>query len=330
MGVQGPIDLSIDVTGRAGGLGGMLEQAITLHLPDPGQVTDPPIVIFGFPGGGVARGYWCLETVDSTEWSQARYHAERGAIFVSVDHLGVGQSTTGDADDFTIEVVTAGNVAVVREVLARLANGTLVDGFPRLPDPVRIGMGQSMGGHFIIQMQGQQAPFDAVAVLGYSSIHTVIAVPPGEDSVPPPSLARNAPAENLGVWTEKVAANADRFQQRMYYLSFFDESDAQVVRQTFVTPAFSRTTPGAAKYMLSRGVVAEEAARIECPVFLGFGERDTSMHPRQEPAGYLRANDIQLAIIPGMAHGQNFNGKRRELWERLHSWVLWAASNVRR
>jgi pimeloyl-ACP methyl ester carboxylesterase len=187
-------------------------------------------------------------------------------------------------------------------------------------------MGQSMGGHFIIQMQGQQAPFDGVAVLGYSCIHTVIAVPPGGDPVPPPALARNSPPENLGIWAERAAADAARFQQRMYYLSFFDESDAVALRQKFITPAFSRTTPGAAKFMLSRGVVAEEAARIECPVFLGFGERDTSMHPRQEPAGYLRANDIQLAIIPGMAHGQNFNGKRRELWERLHPWALWVAA----
>jgi hypothetical protein len=99
MGVRGPADLRIDVTGRAGGLDGRLEQAITVHLPDPARPTDPPIVIFGFPGGGVARGYRCLETADSTEWSQARYHAERGAIFVSVDHLGVGESTTGEPDD---------------------------------------------------------------------------------------------------------------------------------------------------------------------------------------------------------------------------------------
>ena len=260
MSIQGPVDLRIDVTGRAGGLSGALEQVITVHLPDPSQLTDPPIVIFGFPGGGVGRGYWCLETADGAEWSQARYHADRGAIFVSVGHLGVGQSTTGNPDDFTMEVVRAGNIA----------------------------------------------------------------------GVPPPALARNAPAENLGIWAAKVAANTDLFKQRMYYLSFFDDSDAGAVRQKFITPAFSRTTPGAAKYMLSRGVVAEEAARIECPVFLGFGERDTSMHPRQEPAGYLRANDIQLAIIPGMAHGQNFNGRRRELWERLHPWVLWVASNVRR
>jgi hypothetical protein len=67
MGVQGPADLRVDVTGRAGGLDARLEQAITVHQPDPAQLTDPPIVILGFPGGGVARGYWCLETADSTE-----------------------------------------------------------------------------------------------------------------------------------------------------------------------------------------------------------------------------------------------------------------------
>jgi pimeloyl-ACP methyl ester carboxylesterase len=337
MGVRGPLDQRIDVTGHASGLTGPLEQAITVHLPDPEQVTTPPMVMFGFPGGGVGRGYWCLETATSTEWSQARYHAERGVVFVSVDHLGVGESTTGDADDFTMEVVTSGNVAVVREVLDRLAKGTMVDGFPAVVDPVKIGMGQSMGGHFIIQMQGQQGLFDAVAVLGYSCIHTVVPVPPGEDSTPPPSIARNSSPETLGIWADRMAGAAAasgesgrrEYLRRMYYLSFFDDSDAAVLQQEFVTPATSPTTPGAAKHVMSRGVVAEEAARIECPVFLGFGERDTSQHPKDEPGGYLRANDIQLAIIPGMAHGQNFNSKRRELWERIHPWAEWVAGRPR-
>jgi pimeloyl-ACP methyl ester carboxylesterase len=333
MTTQGPIDLQIDVTGKAAGLEGELHQAISVHLPDPGQLTDPPIVMFGFPGGGVARGYWCLETATSTEWSQARYHAQRGAVFVSVDHLGVGQSTTGEADDFTMEVVTSGNVACVREVLERLAKGTLVDGFAPMVDPVKIGMGQSMGGHFIILMQGQQALFDAVAVLGYSCIHTVVPVPPDEDDTPPPSIARNSSADTLGVWADRLTAapgGRAEYLRRMGYLNFYDESDAECLRQEFITPAISPTTPGAAKHMMSRGVVAEEAARIECPVFLGFGERDTAQRPKDEPSGYLRSNDIQLAIIPGMAHGHNFNNKRTELWERLHPWALWAAAQTRR
>lgn len=335
MGAQGPIDLRIDVSGQAGGLGGTLEQAVTIHLPDEIQLGDPPVVMFGFPGGGVARGYWCLETKDSTEWSQARYHAERGCVFVSVDHLGVGESTTGDPDDFTMEVITSGNVAVVREILDRAVKGTLVDGFPALVDPVKIGMGQSMGGFFIIQMQGQQALFDAVAILGYSCIHTVVPALPGEDTLPPPSLARNSSPETLGIWADRTAAPPTdatfdkKFMKRMYYLSFFDDSDTTILQNEFVTPAVSATFPGAAKHAMARGVVAEEAMRIECPVFLGFGERDTSQDPKAEPSGYLRSGDIALAIIPGMAHGQNFNSKREELWTRIHPWAMWVASQVR-
>jgi len=331
MGVHGPIELRIDVTGRASGLGGTLEQAVTVHLPDEREINDPPVVMFGFPGGGVARGYWCLETEDSTDWSQARYHAERGCVFVSVDHLGVGESTTGDPEDFTMEVVTSGNVAVVRTVLDRLIKGVLVEGFPALADPVTIGMGQSMGGFFIIQMQGQQAVFDGVAVLGYSSIHTVVPAPPGEDQTPLPGVARNSSPETLGIWADRLAAmgGRDALMKRMTHLSFFDKNDSDCLRMDFVTPPFSTTFPGAAKYATSRGVVAEEAARIECPVFLGFGERDTSQHPKGEPTGYLRSNDIVLAVIPGMAHGQNFNSKRRELWTRIHPWAMWVAAQVR-
>ena len=102
-----------------------------------------------------------------------------------------------------------------------------------------------------------------------------------------------------------------KFTARMYYLSFFDDSDTTILQNEFVTPAVSATFPGAAKHAMSRGVIAEEAMRIECPVFLGFGERDTSQDPKAEPSGYLRSNDIALAIIPGMAHGQNFEFEAR-------------------
>ena len=48
MGRQRPIQLRIDVTGKASGLKGALEQAITMHLPDPGLIPDPAVAMFGF------------------------------------------------------------------------------------------------------------------------------------------------------------------------------------------------------------------------------------------------------------------------------------------
>jgi len=48
MGRQRPIQLRIDDTGKASGLKGALERAITVHLPDPGRIRDPAVAMFGY------------------------------------------------------------------------------------------------------------------------------------------------------------------------------------------------------------------------------------------------------------------------------------------
>ena len=63
--------------------------------------------------------------------AQAAWHAERGWIFVSVDHLGVGDSSLHDSERLTYTPVVAASQAAETEVLQKLAAGTLIDGLPR-------------------------------------------------------------------------------------------------------------------------------------------------------------------------------------------------------
>jgi pimeloyl-ACP methyl ester carboxylesterase len=325
MTIQGPIQLNIDVTGRAGALSGPAQQAVTVFLPDPRNMPQRPIVIFALPGGGCGRGYWCLETEQGTQASQARWHAERGIVFVAADHLGAGESTTGDPESYTMDVCTRGSVATVQTVLEMLQQGRIGNGFPALENPFVIGIGQSMGGFFTLQMQGQFALYSAIGILGYSCLHTVPVAPPDMTPGPFPAVARGCGLENLGAYSN-LSRSTDEMARVMLYTSFWLDEERAVLAEKWITPAFSKTFPGAAKHALARGVVAEEASRISCPVFLGFGERDVSMNPRAEPDGYLRANDIRLVIVPHMTHGQNFNKTREGLWKPLHNWALWVAS----
>lgn len=325
MPVQGPIQLKIDVTGRAGALEGKAEQAATVYLPDPSTMPDRPVVIFALPGGGCGRGFWCLETATDTSASQARWHAERGIIFVAIDHLGVGDSTTGDPEAYTMDVCTRGDMATAQSIVDMLKAGELGEGFPAVANPYLIGIGQSMGGFFTLQIQGQFAFYDAIGVLGYSSLHTVPVAPPEITPGPIPSPARGTGPDNLGPYAQFVRP-PEQMSRVMDYTSFWFEEERSVLTEKWITPAFSRTLPGAAKHCLARGVVAEEASRVTCPVFLGFGERDVSMNPRAEPEGYLRSNDIRLVIVPQMTHGQNFNITRKALWKPLQNWALWISS----
>ena len=67
--------------------------------------------------------------------------------------------------------------------------------------------------------------------------------------------------------------------------------------------------------------VAAVAAAIETPVFLAFGEKDTSSTPHQEPSCYKGAKDVTLFVLKGSAHCHNFAGSRVRLWDRMLQWV---------
>src|SRR5262249_11248987 len=136
-------DVRIDVTDAAG-LGEPAWIAATVHLPVPERLAEPPLVCFAKPGGGYSRGYFTIDLPGPATGAQAIWHGERGWIFVSIDHLGVGESSLHEGARLTYPVVTAANHAAEAEILARLAAGTLVAGYPPIAAPLKIGIGQSM------------------------------------------------------------------------------------------------------------------------------------------------------------------------------------------
>lgn len=63
----------IDVSERVD-LSGPAHTAVTVHLPD--RVDAPLTLLFGYPGGGYARGYFDIRLLPG--YSQAKYHTDRG------------------------------------------------------------------------------------------------------------------------------------------------------------------------------------------------------------------------------------------------------------
>jgi pimeloyl-ACP methyl ester carboxylesterase len=300
-------DLRIDVSGQTG-LPGRLELAATVFWPERAQRIDPPLVVFGFPGGGYARGYFDIGWPGLPGYSQAEHHVRAGFVFVACDHLGVGGSSLPEPQALTFPVVTAANRALVDQVTARLEKGTLAPGLEPLRAAVRIGMGQSMGGAFLVLQQERYRSFDAIAVLGYSGIHTLLPAPAGE------------------------AAAAMTDDEKFRYGFHWDDVPGEFVqadlgsgfpvRQAGTPPWGSASVPGCAMSLLEPGCVAREAARIDVPVFVGVGERDVCPDPHAEPAAYRSARDVTLYVQPRAAHMHNFAGTRALLWERLAVWML--------
>jgi pimeloyl-ACP methyl ester carboxylesterase len=314
------IDLRIDVSDAAG-LGEQLETACTVYAPEPGHVADPAIVFFGFPGGGYGRGYYAIEHAGFDGYDQAAYHVARGAIFVSCDHIGVGDSSQpSDPAAVSYEHIAAANHATVSEVMARLRSGDLVRGVGHLEDAHAIGMGQSMGGCFLIVQQSNHATFEGIAILGFSAIQTVLPAPPGAEAVEGPQVARGERVEALDTTLPTDA---------LRYAFHLDDVPPELVESDMTgyplrehTPMWgSATVPLCAVTMLSPGVVAEEAARVAVPVLVAVGERDVVPDPQAEAGAYSSSPEVTLYVLPKSAHMHNFAGTRRLLWDELDAWA---------
>lgn len=183
------IDLVIDVTAAAD-IGEAAHVAVMVTLPDPAKIGTPPIICFAKPGGGYSHGYYIVDLPGPARGAQADWHAACIWVFVSVDHLGGGNSSIHDAVKLDNTATAAGNMVAEVEVLRRLAEGSLADGFPAIADSVKIGIGQSMDGCMTIIQQGRYHCYDGIGVLGKSAIHSHLPVRLGTEPIVAPWLPR--------------------------------------------------------------------------------------------------------------------------------------------
>jgi pimeloyl-ACP methyl ester carboxylesterase len=333
-------DLSFEVTDAAK-LGEEARVALTVHLPDPARLPAQPIVCFAKPGGGYSKGYFTEDLPGPVTGGQAEWHAERSWIFVSVDHLGVGASTIHADQTMRLDYTTvaAASQAAEQDLLRRLREGTLIDGFPAVPDYVTLGIGQSMGGCMTVVQQGRYHCYDGIGILGYGAVVTHPPVAPGTTPITANWIPRDTnPLE--GVLTNAGAvANAARPTGNpgsglaMAWGFHYDDVDPQIQRrdlEDFPTrngnvPAWgSATLPGTvAAWCLTPGAVAPEAAAVTAPVLVAMGERDVIADPKGEPRAYLSARSVDLFICPRMGHMHNFAATRELFWRRIETWSEW-------
>lgn len=273
----------------------------------------PRAVVFGFPGGGYTRAYFDVDHPDLPGPGQAEYHAARGWVFVACDLV----------DSAAVRASAEVADVVVASVLERLRSGTLADGLDPIEIATTIGIGHSLGGMQLIHHQGRLRRFDAVAVLGFSAVHTVIPTPDDGEIAP-----YGDPAAVESAWSGPLSDDIEHLRYAYHWadvppdLVAVDMSVGFPVRTAArLPPWISATFPKFAATCMAPGVVADEAALIDVPVFVGAGERDVLRDPRTEPAAYRRSRDITLVEVPRCAHMHNFSPQREGLWARLHQWA---------
>ena len=321
-------DVSVDVTDSCR-LGRPLSIVATVFLPPPESLSASQPVLFAVPGGGYSRGYFDMHFPGHDGYSQAAHHVAQGLAVVSIDPLGAGGSTPDVSAVVRIEDIAAANDLAVRMISDRLSRGDLVPGYPPVDIGNRIGIGQSMGGGVTIITAGVHHTYDAIAVLGWSAIHTVVPQRCREDAQS--TAAHLAHDRSDAPETLSVRKASEQFADFLYPF-FWEDVPAEIVAADTqggypirdVAPAFgSKTLQNCVVAMLSPGYVSREAEAVSVPVFIGLGERDTAPEPHREPSAYTNSSDVTLFICERMAHMHNFASTRDALWDRL---VRWCAS----
>ncbi|MCU1368708.1 MAG: hypothetical protein JWN39_4347 [Ilumatobacteraceae bacterium] len=325
------LDLSVDVT-DASGLGEQATIKVTVHLPTAELLASPPIVCFAKPGAGFSRGYFTTDLPGPASGAQADWHAARGWIFVSVDHLGVGGSSSHEADHLDYTTLSAASDAAEREVLRQLAEGTLHDDTAAIDVPIVLGIGQSMGGCLTIVQQAHHHTYHGIGILGFSVLHTQSPMPPGQAPIVRPWRSRDASVTLNASQLATSPASASIEATRWAYFhddvdtEFFLPSHEYAARGRELPPWASATYPGVVATILTPGVVASEAAAVDVPVLVVMGDRDVVADPKGEPRAYLSATSVDLFVCPRMAHMHNFAGSRQLVWQRIHAWGSWVAA----
>jgi pimeloyl-ACP methyl ester carboxylesterase len=320
-----PADLIVDVSDSSQ-LGRPLRIVATVFLPPGDELAEQQTVVFALPGGGYSRGYYDMHFPGHAGYSQAEHHVDRGLVLVAIDHLGVGDSTPEVASEVRIDDIAAANDFAVRTITDRLRSGTAVKGYPAINVGLRIGIGQSMGGCVTVIMAGRHRTYDAIGVLGYSSIHTVLPMPKHDETVRTSEYfdySRDTAPDELSI--AESAAHIGEFLYPFHY----EDVPADIVEadigggypiRTTAPPFGSKTLPSCAVALLSPGYTKTEAAAVDVPVFIGLGERDTAPDPHREPSAYPRSTDVSLLVCDRMAHMHNFATTRHKLWDRLAHW----------
>lgn len=345
------VELRIDVSAAVAG-GEAVQLAATVVLPDPETLAVQPIVCFARPGGGYSRGYYTHDLPGPAAGAQADFHAARGWIFVAIDNLGGGDSLvpTGTASDFATMIAAAG--AAESEILLRLANGLVEPGYPPVHQPVVIAIGQSTGAMVTIIQQARLGAYDGIGVLGFSAVHSQPPTPPGEPPVVTAWFSRDIPpGQPGGVINAALLANAtagasqSRAWAALTWGFHYDDVPAEVIERDMahyeliaasrdpqaggdgvLQPWDSPRSPDAARFVLTPGVVATEAAAIAVPVLSAMGVRDLVLDPRGESRAFKSAPSFDLFICPRLGHMHNFGGTRALFWERIHGFGEWVAA----
>jgi pimeloyl-ACP methyl ester carboxylesterase len=285
-------------------IGEQASLAATYYPPRTGDAAGAVLVCL--PGGTYSREYWDLSVPGHHGYSFAGFAAERGFAVVTIDPLGIGESSKPTRDfDFTdIAATLACAVSKLSAVTGE-----------HLPT---VALAHSLGGYLAITQQALFSSYRGLAVLGCTNQHVAPL------NLDPAFIARSETAQGRAALAEEIlsALSQPYFEgPREHMLSWFHLADvpADVVEADCATT--KSVVPRVFGTAMIPGIVAERAAQIDVPVFIGYGAVDVSPEPSAEARLYPNSPDVTTVVLAGSAHCHNMASSRHQLWRRLLDWA---------
>jgi pimeloyl-ACP methyl ester carboxylesterase len=271
----------------------------------PADATNPTVLVC-LPGGTYNRVYWHLDVADHPGYNFAEYAVERGYSVVAIDPLGTGDSSKPDRDIGLHDIASALACAVAE--LPEITGSTVRP----------IGLAHSLGGYLAILQQASYSSYAGLSILGCTNQHVApLNLDPGFIAAAATVRGRKVLANQFAGMIPERYIEASRDQLHAWF-HLPDVPPAVVEADTSTT---SSVVPRCFSAAAIPGVVSEEAALVDVPVLLGYGEVDVSPDPTVEPRFYAHSTDVTTLVIPGSGHCHNMAATRHMLWQRLLEWA---------
>lgn len=289
-----------------------LEVAARVFLPPQPR----SLALVCLAGGNMNGRYYDLIAEGGDEsFSFARAMAAQGFVVVTLDYLGLGDSSKPqDGHALTPQLLTEANIHAVNEVLARLRDGRLGPGLPGLRS---IGVGHSMGGMMTLLLQAATRMHAALALLGFTTR----------------GLPQYLSPEVRALPQDQQRARLVEFARRMFPQPYpiirssgngaeiYGSQKAEPRGVAALKSATDCLLPVPAFLSLLPDNVGPEARQIEVPVYLGVGERDMTGPPQEIPACFPNSRSVTLDVYPETGHSHFLFPARQQLFRQLAAWA---------
>jgi pimeloyl-ACP methyl ester carboxylesterase len=295
---------------------GILSAALHFVLPPAENLSRNPLTFFCFPGGSLSRSYFDLEPGGAHGLSFAEAMARRGHVSVLIDHPGIGESSRPE-NGFALDPLTVARIdcLAVQAATARLIEG--LDGYAPLNAIRSIGIGHSMGGMLAGVMQAHHRPFEAIAILGSNPFGAFdILMEPLRHFADDPVAVREFLADTL------KAIGAEPYKDMIRKpgpTTLFEEGDER--GRAAIAGIRTELLTMCGMFSMIPGAWKPEAAVIDVPLFLAYGDRDLCERPYDVPSCFTASPEITLSIQKDTGHNHFAFASRGHLFDRIDAWA---------